>query len=99
MEGSPYYINSGAVIFVVARVTLYYSLICFNSDNLVIDYLITLELRQESIWYFYSSIIRYSYSVIFLYSGSTEGQLKRAFNLPSLSIPYPGTTNICIESN
>lgn len=47
MEGSPYCTNMGAMVFIIARVALYYSLKCFNSDNLVVDYLITLEIRQE----------------------------------------------------
>lgn len=41
----------GSMVFIVASVTLYYSLICISSDNLVIDCLITLEVRQESIQY------------------------------------------------
>ena len=48
---SPYCTLAGSMVFIVASVTLYYSLICISSDNLVIDCLITLEVRQESIQY------------------------------------------------
>ena len=51
MERSPYCTIVGSMVFIVASVILYYPLICVSSDYLVIDCLITLEVRPESIQY------------------------------------------------
>ena len=51
MESSSYCTIVGSMVFIVASVTLYYSLICVSSDNLVIDCPVILEVRWESIQY------------------------------------------------
>lgn len=45
MEGSPSCTSLVAIVFIKGRMTIYYS------DNLVVDYLITPEVRKESIRY------------------------------------------------
>lgn len=45
MESSSYCTIVGSMVFIVASVTLYYSLICVSSDNLVIDCPVILEVR------------------------------------------------------
>lgn len=52
-EGWPYSISLGVMVFMVARVTLCSSLKCFKYDNLVVNYLNTLEVGQESIRYLF----------------------------------------------
>lgn len=51
MESSPYGTSVGSMVLIVASVILYYPLVCVSSNNLVIDCLITLEVRPESIQY------------------------------------------------